>query len=243
MGDRNLGELLKWSLANSAPTMNKTSATTSAKVKEVPSPQQEPQQPSQQQRDPKPEALAALFGGPSDAELMQSAMAAITSPNLSLEDKLTAFDNLEQLIESVDNANQLSQLGLFTPLLGQLFDRGAPPEMRTMAAWCVGTAVQNNPPCQERLLAADGLERLVAMALDEDGEAVETRKKVIYALSSAVRNYQPAMNVVLGELKVHAPLLIGEEKELVAAGDMIAVDWVMGKLREKVLEKALEKAK
>ena len=105
-----------------------------------------------------------------------------------------------------------------------------------MAAWCIGTAVQNNPPCQERLLAMGGLERLVAMALDEEGEEVATRKKVVYALSSAVRNYQPAMDVVLGKLRMNAPSIIGERNELVTASDMSAVDRVVGRLREKVLK-------
>jgi len=35
---------------------------------------------------------------------MKEAMAAINSPNVSVKDKLIAFDNLEMLCEGLDNA-------------------------------------------------------------------------------------------------------------------------------------------
>jgi len=35
---------------------------------------------------------------------MKEAMAAINDPNVSVEDKLIAFDNLEMLCEGLDNA-------------------------------------------------------------------------------------------------------------------------------------------
>lgn len=95
------------------------------------------------------EAINALMGGPSDAELMKQSMAAIQSPDLPLDQKLIAFDNLEQLIEIVDNANNMESLGLWTPLVKELSNEVF--EMRRMAAWCLGTAVQNNVKSQERV--------------------------------------------------------------------------------------------
>ncbi len=68
-----------------------------------------------------------------------------------------------------------------------------------MAAWCVGTAVQNNETSQSRLVAMGGIPRLVTMATKE-GETEAARRKALYALSSAVRNYQPAMDVATEEL-------------------------------------------
>lgn len=98
-----------------------------------------------------------------------------------------------------------------------------------MAAWCVGTAVQNNVSSQERLLAVNGIPALVKVAVSkEEGEA--TRRKAVYAVSSAVRNYQPAMDVLTGELGK-----LEEWKEFagtIDASDMDAVDVVIGKLRE-----------
>ncbi|KAK5630817.1 hypothetical protein RRF57_006532 [Xylaria bambusicola] len=209
-----------------------------------------------------PEALAAMMGGPSDADLMLESMAAITSPDpeISLESRLTAFDNFEQLIESLDNANLLSKLGLWTPLLECLAHDEA--EIRLMTAWCVGTAVQNNEPSQERLVALGGIEKLVQMAIgkrlpttstsassgeeaksgdnkkNEGGDEEETkdvRRKALYALSSAIRNYQPAMDVCAAELRRQGHgENTGEEGKTIDATDMDAVDTVIGGLRDKV---------
>ncbi|KAI1351781.1 nucleotide exchange factor Fes1-domain-containing protein [Xylaria sp. FL0043] len=254
MGDKNLNDLLRWSIENTATGPDGT--TNEAPRTEL-----------------NAEALAGLMGGPSDADLMRESMAAIvsTDPEVTLETKLTAFDNLEQLIESLDNANLLSKLGLWTPLLECLAHEEA--EIRLMAAWCVGTAVQNNEPSQERLVALGGVEKLVQMAVgkrlpappsstsstgetetaagegdkdraeggegkaEQEGEGEETesvRRKAVYALSSAIRNYQPAMDVCAAELRRqgHGEHVGGEEKAIDAT-DMDAVDTVINGLKEK----------
>ena len=95
------------------------------------------------------QALQALMGGPSDADLMKESMAAIQSPEISIPNKLVAFDNLEQLIEQIDNANNMQNLGLWDPLLAVL--ESDESDLRRMAAWCMGTAVQNNVLAQERV--------------------------------------------------------------------------------------------
>ncbi|KAI1422160.1 nucleotide exchange factor Fes1-domain-containing protein [Xylaria sp. FL1777] len=259
MGDKNLNDLLRWSIENTATGPSGTTTTNDA---------------------PRPtttttlnaEALAGLMGAPSDADLMRESMAAIVSddPGVTLEARLTAFDNLEQLIESLDNANLLSKLGLWTPLLACLAHDE--DQIRLMAAWCVGTAVQNNEPSQERLVALGGVEKLVRMAVgkrlpaattttsfssssaeivgnggkkeeeeeEEDvrkgGEESKTvRRKAVYALSSAVRNYQPAMDVCTAELRRQGHgEHVGEDGKAIDATDMDAVDVVINGLKEKV---------
>ncbi|TGJ75301.1 hypothetical protein E0Z10_g11023 [Xylaria hypoxylon] len=236
MGDKSLNNLLKWSIENTASgpdgTTNEAPRSTLS-----------------------PEALAELMGGPSDADLMRDSMAAIVSsdPEITLESKLIAFDNLEQLIESLDNANVLSNLGLWTPLLECLAHDE--DEIRLMAAWCIGTAVQNNEPSQERLVALGGVERLVQMSIGKrlpasssangdggDGEKTEetrqqetnnVRRKAVYALSSAVRNYQPAMDVCAAELRRQGEQVGGDGKAIDAT-DMDAVDVIINGLRERV---------
>ncbi|KAH6715257.1 nucleotide exchange factor Fes1-domain-containing protein [Leptodontidium sp. 2 PMI_412] len=203
--DPNLSSLLKWSVENTSsatpPTDTDSTSTPSRPIN--------------------PDALNALFGGPSDADLLKMSMSAIlsTDPSITLSDKLIAFDNFEQLIENLDNANNLEPLSLWTPLLSCL--KHEESEIRKMAAWCVGTAVQNNEKSQERLLAMNGIPALVELARGEDQEE-SVRRKAVYALSSASRNYQPAMDVLTGEL--------GGEK--VDAADMDAVDVLIGGLRE-----------
>ena len=185
-------------------------------------------QPDQPARHPQlsAEALRSLMGGPSDADLMKEAMRIISSsdPEITHESKMIAFDNFEQLVEQIDNANNLEAMGLWTPLLLQLDNTSA--DHRRMAAWCVGTAVQNNVKAQERLLAMNGVDKLVDMSLNDTDKA--TRKKSVYGLSSAIRNYQPAMNQAVKRLPKD---IVGPDQ--VSAADMDVIDAIMSKLRDR----------
>ncbi|KAL1837196.1 hypothetical protein VTJ49DRAFT_4168 [Mycothermus thermophilus] len=229
--DKNLTNLLRWSIEHSTPSDGTQNQSQQQQQ------QQTQSQPNGTHAGPtgtslNPEILNALFGGPSEAELMRAAMEVLTDPSADLDNKLIAFDNFEQLIESLDNANNLEPLALWTPLLSLL--EHEEQEMRRMAAWCVGTAVQNNARTQERLLAMGGLPKLVGLATKED-EHHAVRKKAVYALSSAVRNYQPAMDVAAEELKKrgHGHDQHGQG-ETVDASDMDAIDAIMGYLRDQI---------
>jgi hsp70-interacting protein len=130
MNDPNLNTLLKWGVENSQVSANAEPPKTNLT----------------------PEALAALFGGgnvKSDAQMMKDNMEVIKRDECELEDRITAFDNFEQLIENLDNANNIESLGLWTSLIDQLENKE--PELRKFAAWCCGTAVQNNLKTQERV--------------------------------------------------------------------------------------------
>lgn len=213
--DSKLNDLLRWSIENSTRPEDAPASAPS----------------SENARNLDPELLNALMGGPSDAELMKAAMDVITSsdPEISHESRVTAFDNFEQLIESLDNANNMANLALWTPLVSLLSHEH--PDFRRYAAWCVGTAVQNNAPSQERLLTAGGVPKLVAMAAGDDEKDDKVKRKALYALSSAVRNYQPAMDVAHQEL---GKLGLAGGREKVDATDMDAVDEVMTSLRERL---------
>ena len=209
--DPHLASLLKWSIENSSTTPSDPSNSSETQPASLPS------------RPPDPQALAALFGAPSDAELMKSSMAAIQSPTTSLSDKLTAFDNFEQLVENVDNANNLSPLGLWTPLIELL--KSSEPDLKRMAAWCLGTAVQNNREAQERALVGGAVPGLVRMCLD-DKEKEGVRRKSRYAVSSLIRNYQPGLDAAVKAMGEEDKAVDGK----VDAGDMEAVDRIMEKL-------------
>lgn len=133
-----MNNLLKWGIQNSSGTANSTTDNNASSGAGAPS-----------TRGLDPQALAALLGGPSDADLMKEAMAALHSDEVDLDNKLIAFDNFEQLVETIDNANNMENLGLWTPLLELL--KHEEKEMRKMAAWCVGTAVQNNEKAQDKV--------------------------------------------------------------------------------------------
>jgi len=210
--DPGLNELLKWGIENSAKDPNSNSNGTSTT-----------QPPSDPSRGLNPDILAQLLGGPSDADRMKDMMAAIQNPEVNLENKLIAFDNLEQLVEGIDNANNLEPLKLWVPLVKELENEEA--ELRSMAAWCIGTAVQNNEKAQERLLVLGAIPTLVKIATEDSSQAA--RKKAILALSSGIRNYQPSLDAAIKALpashKVEGPI---------DATDMEPIDAIIQNLRD-----------
>ncbi|KAJ5628425.1 Hsp70 nucleotide exchange factor fes1 [Penicillium lividum] len=213
--DPHMNKLLKWSVQNSQQKNEDGSLAAPPTTESA-------------ARTLTPEMLNALMGGPSDADLMKAAMEVLHSDESDLENKLIAFDNFEQLIEGIDNANNLEPCGLWTPLVQLLDDKEA--DIRRYAAWCIGTAVQNNEKAQDKLIVINAIPKLVTVATTDSNPI--TRKKAVYALSSAVRNYQPSMN----ELIKHLPE--GYSPETVDAGDMDAVDAVMDKLRSHPVDSA-----
>ncbi|KAL5334770.1 putative Hsp70 nucleotide exchange factor [Aspergillus crustosus] len=199
--DPAMNNLLKWGIQNSTQNNNQMSDSNTSGNNAAAS----------ASRNLTPEMLNALFGGPSDADLMKAAIEALHSDEVDLENKLIAFNNFEQLVESIDNANNLEPLGLWTPLVELL--KHEEPDMRRMAAWCIGTAA----------IVMNAFPILVSLTTQDSTPAV--RKKAVYAISSSVRNYQPGLD----ELAKHLPEGVITGK--VDAGDMEAVDTIMDKLR------------
>jgi len=236
--DPQMNKLLKWSVQNSQQQNADGSLTAPPTAEEL-------------SRNLTPDMINSLMGGPSDADLMKAAMELLLSDEADLENKMIAFDNFEQLIESIDNANNLEPLGLWTPLVKLLQHEEA--DMRRMAAWCIGTAVQNNEKAQDKvstastistmqedqnrnkltdiqLIVLNAIPTLVTVATSDSNPA--TRKKSVYALSSAVRNYQPALNELIKSLPENY------SKDKVDAADMEAIDKIMDQLRTHPVESA-----
>jgi hsp70-interacting protein len=209
--DRNLNSLLKWSIENTdsakAPDTNGDAPKTDRAAEA-----------------PNLDALRALMGGPSEADMMREAMAAIVNPQIDAENKMIAWENLEMMVQNLDNANNLQPLGMWEPLVKQLEETDA--DTRAMAAWTIGTAAQNNTKTQEKVLEFGAYQQLVKMATGDSD--LTARKKAIYALSSGVRNFQPGLDKAI-------ELLPAEYKPTgaIEAGDMEAIDKIIGLLREK----------
>jgi hsp70-interacting protein len=81
-----------------------------------------------------------------------------------------------------------------------------------------------------QLVVLNGIPVLVSMATADPNPAA--RKKSIYALSSAVRNYQPAMNELVKVLPE------GYATDKTDAGDMEVIDAIMDKLRAHPVDSA-----
>lgn len=73
----------------------------------------------------------------------------------------------------------------------------------------------------------NGVPKIAKLAVEDPDPAV--RRKCIYALSSTVRNYQPALNEAIKNL----PSDIASSQE-VDATDMEAVDTIMDNLRSRI---------
>lgn len=132
---------------------------------------------------PDPKLMAELLGAPDEATQMRDALAAACNKEeIDVANRETALDNLEMLVESMDNANNLENMGMWPALLGLLDDESE--AIRKMALWVVGTAVQNNPESQKSLVSKPGsIDRVLKLLNDSDKEV---RLKAMYAITSAI---------------------------------------------------------
>ncbi|SGY48091.1 BQ5605_C001g00612 [Microbotryum silenes-dioicae] len=109
---------------------------------------------------------------------------------VTAEDRYRAWDDLEMLIEDIDNANDMQNLGLWKPVVAHLTDDDTDVVMR--ACWVCGTAVQNNPKAQQAFLALDPLPTITSI-ITSASTPIGTRNKAMYCLSSTLKHSAPAV--------------------------------------------------
>jgi len=126
-----------------------------------------------------------VLTGKEDAARMKDCVVKIMSKDEPVEEKITAFDELELLVESLDNANDLRPLKLWDPIIS-ILTNSLEPQLRLNSLWVLGTAVQNNPQTQQDFLDVGGLPP-VLHALQHD-ENVEVRLKALRCISGAIKN-------------------------------------------------------
>ncbi|KAH7880326.1 nucleotide exchange factor Fes1-domain-containing protein [Lentinula edodes] len=142
--------LLRWGIENSTPQNTNTNTTATNNTANAP-PSRRP--------DLNPEIIDLLLGK-SDAVLMKEAMAIAVDEGNTEEDRVSALDNLEMLIEQIDNANNLSNLKMWEPLHALL--TSSPDSVTVQALWVIGTALQNNPSAQDAYLKLNPLPTLTS---------------------------------------------------------------------------------
>ncbi|KAK6160514.1 hypothetical protein DH2020_003895 [Rehmannia glutinosa] len=120
---------------------------------------------------------------PSDAKLMKIAIDDLNNLSLPLEDRHRALQELLILAEPIDNANDLHKLGGLTAVIRELSN--PIPEIRTISAWILGKASQNNPFVQKQILELGTLAKLIEMARSDFSEEAT---KALYAVSALIRN-------------------------------------------------------
>lgn len=97
---------------------------------------------------------------------------------------ISLFDELEMLVESLDNANDLASMKLWPKLLKQL--KSSEPNVRKYAAWVIGTATQNNEKSQNEFANNNGFQ-LILECLEIETD-IEVKMKIVYCLSSCIRS-------------------------------------------------------
>ncbi|KAF9356743.1 hsp70 nucleotide exchange factor fes1 [Mortierella sp. NVP85] len=169
---KSLNELLQWSIINQATEKEDASAEGATK---------------QPPRKLDPEIIDAILGK-SDSQLMIEAMTVIKSPQSTDEQKEVAWEDFEMLIQQIDNASNMENMKLWPPVLQEL--KSSNPKYREQAAWVCGTATQNNPKAQAAFLKEKGLPMVIEMLSDPE---TFVRAKAIYALSGAIKHFEPAL--------------------------------------------------
>ncbi|KAG8942760.1 hsp70 nucleotide exchange factor fes1 [Tulasnella sp. 424] len=140
-----------------------------------------------QELDP---GLVDMILGKPDAVRMRDAMAVAVDESKSEEERVVALDDLELLIESLDNANDMEVLKLWEPILN--LTTSPLPAISAQALWVVGTAVQNNPKSQTAFLKHEPFPTIIN-ALSSDTSTNEVRAKALYVLSGALRHNREAV--------------------------------------------------
>ncbi|KAJ3079142.1 hsp70 nucleotide exchange factor fes1, partial [Quaeritorhiza haematococci] len=128
-------DLLHWATAITAATKKEDTTTDNSEALK-----------NREKIDPK---WLDVILGKDDAVRMRECVDVIKNSEKTEEDKVVAFDELEMLVESLDNANDLRPLNLWTPIIDVLKSDELSPRLRMHAAWVLGTAVQNNAKAQE----------------------------------------------------------------------------------------------
>ncbi|QCD78727.1 nucleotide exchange factor SIL1 [Vigna unguiculata] len=172
-GFSSLDGMLQWAISHSDPEKLKESAEAQQRL----SPRE------LEKRSLKIKEIMEKIKMPSDAELMKIAIGDLNNVSTSLEDRRRALQELLELVESLDNANDLNKLGGLVAVTKEL--NHSDPGIRTIAAWVLGKASQNNPIVQQQIMELRVLSRLMKMV---NSNSLEEANKALYAVSALTRN-------------------------------------------------------
>ncbi|XP_047310994.1 hsp70 nucleotide exchange factor FES1 [Impatiens glandulifera] len=172
-GFSSLDGMLQWAIGHSDP----------AKLKEKAEDVQNQSPDELKRRQMEIKDLVEKLRTPSDAQLMRTAIDDLNNSSLPIDDHYRALQELLILVEPIDNANDLHKLGGLSVTIKFLSNSNT--ELRTMSAWILGKASQNNPVIQKQILELGGLIKLMEMV---KSSLPEEAIKALYAVSALIRN-------------------------------------------------------
>lgn len=190
----NPDELLKWSIAQSAPGGGSGDAEADAAnhpgIQEIAGDIASGRRPDL--ADP---ALYDALMGKSEAQMMREELSVALDTNRTESDRIQALDNFEMLIEQIDNANNITSMKMWEPLLGLLTgseeSHATSPAIQIATLWIVGTAVQNNDKAQMTVLQFGFLKPIISLLVH--GSDGQVRSKALYALSGILKHNAKAV--------------------------------------------------
>ncbi|OAJ41290.1 hypothetical protein BDV3_006130 [Batrachochytrium dendrobatidis] len=171
-GQRNItqAELLQWSVINSTTETEDAPATSN--------------QNAPARTEPIDSKWIDLILGKGDAVRMKECVEAALDESRTEQVRVLACDELELLVESLDNANDLKSLKLWQPIISLLSSDLA--QLRMYGAWVLGTAVQNNPKSQKDFMDAGGIAPILNLLETDKDDTVRT--KAFYCISGAIKH-------------------------------------------------------
>ncbi|KAL1550513.1 hsp70 nucleotide exchange factor FES1-like [Salvia divinorum] len=114
----------------------------------------------------------------------------LESQGVTPQDVEDMLDELQEHVESIDNANDLHSIGGLAPLLD--YHRSSHPNIRAKAADVVSTVVQNNPRSKQLVLEANGMEPLLTNYTSDPNITVRT--EALGVISSLIRHNKPGID-------------------------------------------------
>lgn len=119
---------------------------------------------------------------------------------VSVDDRIGAFEELEEMVENIDNACDLLPLGIWPLIISCFQNTEEPNEIRAAAFSAIGTAVQNNPKAQNNFLdmtsknISSESNNPVTLLINglSSTDNINVKNKALYAISALIRNHPQA---------------------------------------------------
>ncbi|XP_055541444.1 hsp70-binding protein 1 [Wyeomyia smithii] len=118
---------------------------------------------------------------------IEKAMKILTDPETAEDDKAEALEIIVDFVQDIDAANDFFKVGGFVIIQPGLDSPNA--NVRTGTLRLIAELSQNNPTCQQHLLEANVLPRVVELLSDEAEVAVQA----MHAISCLVRHHEPCL--------------------------------------------------
>lgn len=143
------------------------------------------------------DALESISNEPTETDLLKAALAVLhtqysTCNSVGYEKLIEAFDQVEYFVEDLDHASDLIPLNGVSIIMKYLHHSES--SLQIKACSVIASATQNHPRCQQVFIPS--LQTLVEISTNvENSDELQT--KSVYALSSIVRGYEPAVQELL----------------------------------------------